>query len=57
MSVRLDKKGQFILRAIYNIMKGGRKMPAYNKPVRATVTEEQYKKLMEYVKENQTTVS
>ena len=38
-------------------MKGGREMPAYNKPVRAAITEEQYKELMEYVKQNQTTVS
>ena len=32
-------------------------MPTYNKPVRAAITEEQYKELMEYVKQNQTTVS
>ena len=32
-------------------------MPAYNKPVRTTITEELYKELMEYVKKNETTVS
>ena len=32
-------------------------MPAYNKPVRAAITEEQYNKLMKYVKDNETTVS
>ena len=53
----MDKKGQIVSSAIHNIMKGGREMPAYNKPVRAAITEEQYKELMEYVKQNQTTVS
>ena len=32
-------------------------MPAYNKPVRAAITEGQYKELMKFVKDNQTTVS
>ena len=37
--------------------KGGQEVPAYNKPVRAAITEEQYNKLMKYVKDNETTVS
>lgn len=32
-------------------------MPAYNKPVRAAVTEQLYNELMKYVKDNETTVS
>ena len=38
-------------------MKGGKEMPAYNNPVRTTITDAQSKELMKYVKDNQTTVS